>query len=98
MQDKRIINFLLSSGFKPNLNGFRYLYEAIDMTIKNRNVLPPVTKVVYPTIGEKFNETAGRVERCIRHTIRTSSQTKIKYMKCSEFIANAAIEVSFSMN
>lgn len=89
---KEIANYLLSSGMKPHLKGFRFLHRAIELTIENNNILPSMTKVLYPQIAKEFNETASKVERAIRNSIRHS---KIGNMSNNEFIALAAVEIDF---
>ena len=43
--------------------------EAITITINNKDVSHSITKNLYPAVAEKFNSTASRVERSIRHAI-----------------------------
>lgn len=95
MENKKIVDYLFNCGVKPQLKGFRYLYEAIVMTIKNNYEMPKITKVIYPTIAEKYNDTKGRVERACRHSIQTSDR-KHKNMTCGEFIAKSVIEIKFA--
>ena len=56
----------------PCILGFNYLKDAIEMCLKDQNMLCGVTKVLYPTIAEKYKTTTHRVERAIRHAIETS--------------------------
>lgn len=95
MENKKIVDYLLSCGIKPQIKGFRYLYNAIELTIKNNNELPQVTKILYPTIAEKYNDTPSKVERACRHSISVSNKD-FKHMTCGEFIAKAAISLNFS--
>lgn len=88
---KEIVNYLLVCGIRPNLKGFRFLYRAIEITIENNNILPKIYNKVYPTIAEEFNESASKVERAIRHSIKTSKENN---MTNSEFIATAALSIS----
>lgn len=94
MENKGIVDFLIGVGVKPNLKGFGYLYQAIRITIENNCRIPQVTKYLYPEIAELYNDTASRVERAMRHAIETS-ETDYRYMSCSEFIATAALMISF---
>lgn len=88
---KEIVNYLLGCGIRPNLKGFRFLYRAIEITIENNNILQ-ICSEIYQTIAEEFNESASKVERAIRHSIKTSKENN---MTNSEFIATAALEISF---
>ena len=89
---KEIVNYLLEYGIRPNLKGFNYIHRAIEMTIDNGNVLPQITKEVYPVIAREFNDSASKVERAIRHSIKSSYRRA--YMTNSEFIVNAAIDLN----
>ena len=90
--EKKIVKYLIKCGIRPNLKGFMYLHKAIEKTINNGNVLPSVTKEVYPAIAREFNDTASKVERAIRHAIKTSYNHA--YMTNGEFIANAVIDLN----
>lgn len=57
-------------GILPNILGYEYGKEAIDMVLKDNTVLHAgVTKIMYPAIAKKMNTTSSRVERAIRHAI-----------------------------
>ncbi|MBU3182759.1 sporulation transcription factor Spo0A [Clostridium psychrophilum] len=56
-------------GVPPNIKGYMYLRESINMLVNDIDLLSSVTKKIYPLIGEKFNTTASRVERAMRHAI-----------------------------
>lgn len=60
-------------GITPAILGHRYLKEAITMVIADETVLHGVTKILYPEIAKKFDTTASRVERAIRHAIEKSA-------------------------
>lgn len=99
--DNRIFNILLNYQVPVNLKGFTYLKEAIKIYMNDRGS-SQITKVVYPTIAKKFNDTSSRVERAIRHAIEKSwskfSDANSFYFKCysevkptnSEFVALVA--------
>ena len=42
------------------------------MVYEDIELLGSITKVLYPEIGTKFNTTASRVERAIRHAIEVA--------------------------
>ena len=42
------------------------------MTVKDMTVIDAVTKLLYPTVAKKFNTTASRVERAIRHAVEVA--------------------------
>jgi two-component system response regulator (stage 0 sporulation protein A) len=56
-------------GIPAHIKGYQYIREAIMIVVNDMNVLNFITKLLYPTIAEKFNTTTGSVERAIRHAI-----------------------------
>lgn len=64
-----VFECLKELGVPANIKGYHYLKEAIQMTIEGEGILAPITKVVYPEIANKYNTTAARVERAMRHAI-----------------------------
>lgn len=71
-KDLNIESLLKELCVNPSLLGFNYLKDAIEMCLKNQNILSGITKVLYPTIATKYNTSPTRVERAIRHAIDTS--------------------------
>jgi two-component system response regulator (stage 0 sporulation protein A) len=67
-----ITNIIHEIGVPAHIKGYFYLREAIYMVIHNVELLSAVTKVLYPTIAQKFNTTPSRVERAIRHAIEVA--------------------------
>ena len=65
----QITNIILKIGVPAHIKGYMYLREAISMVLDDIDLLSAVTKELYPLVGEKFNTTASRVERSIRHAI-----------------------------
>ena len=49
-----------------------YLREAITMVVNDIELLSAITKELYPSIAKKYNTTASRVERAIRHAIEVA--------------------------
>lgn len=70
--EKEISNTLTYIGIPRNIKGFKYLRDAIIMCTNDPNALNKITKVLYPTIASKNNDTPSRVERAIRHAIETA--------------------------
>ena len=58
---------LFELGFKSNLQGTKFLAEAI--VRKYGTKVSSMCRQLYPQIAEKFGTTGERVERCIRHAI-----------------------------
>ena len=42
------------------------------MIYENPDIIGGITKELYPTLAKKFNTTASRVERAIRHAVEVS--------------------------
>ena len=59
-------------GVPAHIKGYRYLRCAIVLSVEDPKMMSSVTKVLYPTIAERFDTTASRVERAIRHAIEVA--------------------------
>lgn len=59
-------------GVPAHIKGYLYLREGIIMVIEDMDYLGSITKELYPHIALKFNTTASRVERAIRHSIEVA--------------------------
>lgn len=70
--DEKISNMFISIGIPPHIKGYGYLRESIKMAVADPHVINNVTKGLYPAIGEKFDTTASKVERAIRHAIEVA--------------------------
>ena len=68
MKDK-IEDTLLSLGVPPQLRGFAYIADAVDIGISNPSSLYQITKVLYPDVAKRNGTTPTRVERAIRNAI-----------------------------
>ena len=63
---------LLELGTPDHLVGHPYVVEAVLMAVENRYYINNVTFGLYPQIAAKFDTTATRVERGIRHLIEVT--------------------------
>lgn len=70
--EERISNIFISIGIPPHIKGYRYLREGIKMAVDDPHVINNVTKVLYPKIGERYETSASKVERAIRHAIEVA--------------------------
>ncbi len=59
-------------GVPAHIKGYQYLREAIIMSVNDNEMLNSITKILYPSIAKKFQTTASRVERAIRHAIEVA--------------------------
>lgn len=59
-------------GVPAHIKGYQYLRDAIIMSVNDMEMLNSITKILYPTIAKKYQTTASRVERAIRHAIEVA--------------------------
>lgn len=62
-------DILLELGAPENLLGHPYMVEAILLVVEDRAYIDNVTFGLYPQVAAKFDTTAGRVERALRHLV-----------------------------
>ncbi len=67
--DIEVTRVIQQMGVPAHVKGYQYLRDAIILVVEEMNLLGAVTKELYPLIAEKYNTTASRVERAIRHAI-----------------------------
>ncbi|MFT8314640.1 MAG: sporulation transcription factor Spo0A [Clostridium sp.] len=70
--EAEITSIIHEIGVPAHIKGYMYLREAITMVVDNIELLSAVTKELYPSIAKKYNTTASRVERAIRHAIEVA--------------------------
>lgn len=70
--EAEITSIIHEIGVPAHIKGYMYLREAITMVVNDMELLSAVTKELYPSIAKKFNTTASRVERAIRHAIEVA--------------------------
>lgn len=70
--EAEITNIIHEIGVPAHIKGYMYLREAITMVVEDMELLSAVTKELYPSIAKKYNTTASRVERAIRHAIEVA--------------------------
>lgn len=70
--ETEITNIIHEIGVPAHIKGYMYLREAITMVVNDMELLSAVTKELYPSIAKKYNTTASRVERAIRHAIEVA--------------------------
>ncbi len=59
-------------GVPAHIKGYQYLREAIMMSVRDMEMLNSITKLLYPSIANKYQTTPSRVERAIRHAIEVA--------------------------
>lgn len=70
--EERISKIFISVGIPPHIKGYSYLREGVKMAVNNPQIINSITKQLYPKIGEKYETTASKVERAIRHAIEVA--------------------------
>ena len=70
--DERITNLFLTLGIPAHIKGYQYLREAVHMVLENHDVINRITKELYPGIAHKFDTSASKVERAMRHAIEVA--------------------------
>ena len=70
--EEKITNIFITVGIPAHIKGYQYLREAIKMAIENPEIINSITKKLYPAIAEKFETSASKVERAIRHAIEVA--------------------------
>lgn len=67
--EAQISSLVFEMGIPSHIKGHRYLIDAVALIYEDPNLLSKITKELYPYIAKKYNTTASRVERAIRHSI-----------------------------
>ncbi len=70
--DERITNLFLTLGIPAHIKGYQYLREAVLMVINDRDVINRITKELYPGVARRFDTSASKVERAMRHAIEVA--------------------------
>lgn len=70
--ETQVTKIIHQIGVPAHIKGYQYLRTAILMTVRDSEVINSVTKVLYPTVAEKYQTTTSRVERAIRHAIEVA--------------------------
>ena len=70
--DLKISRIFTTIGISANLSGYKFLREAIKLTIREPNIINNITTQLYPKVAQIFDTSTSKVERAIRHAIDTS--------------------------
>ncbi len=70
--DEKISKIFISVGIPPHIKGYSYLREGVKMAVETPEIINNITKKLYPKIGEKYQTSASKVERAIRHAIEVA--------------------------
>lgn len=67
-----ITKLLHELGVPSHIKGYTFIREGINLVYNDPSLSSAITKELYPIIAKKFETTASRVERAIRHAIEVS--------------------------
>ena len=70
--DEKITSVFLSVGIPAHIKGYHFLREAIRMVYYKPELISKITKELYPGIAKRFQTSASKVERAIRHAIEVA--------------------------
>ena len=70
--DEKISRIFIGMGIPPHIKGYGYLREGVKLAVSTPEIINSVTKKLYPSIGKKFDTSASKVERAIRHAIEVA--------------------------
>ena len=70
--EEKISKIFINVGIPPHIKGYSFLREGVKMAVEDPDVINNITKKLYPSIGEKYNTSASKVERAIRHAIEVA--------------------------
>jgi len=65
----KVTEIVRRMGVPAHIQGYNYLRDALIMATEDAKLMNAVTKEFYPMVAGKYNTTASRVERAIRHAI-----------------------------
>ncbi len=71
-RDELVVNLLGQINMSPNIHGYQYLREAVNLVSVDISLLRGITNKLYPMLANTFASTPSRVERSIRHAIETT--------------------------
>ena len=75
--EKYVTKILLGLGVPAHLSGYRYIREAVLISITDMEALNRMTKYLYPEIAEIYNTTPTKVERSVRTAVEASGSWRI---------------------
>ncbi len=70
--EEKISKIFINVGIPPHIKGYCFLREGVKMAVEDPDIINNITKKLYPSIGEKYQTTASKVERAIRHAIEVA--------------------------
>lgn len=71
-QEAILTDLLHSLGIPSHIRGYQYIRDGILLMYNSPNQISYITKEIYPELADRYDTTASRVERAIRHAIEIS--------------------------
>lgn len=69
---KEIQDVLLHIGIPANLLGFAYLTRAVQVSLRNPDILHHIMNGLYADVANEYHSTPMKVERTMRHAIEVA--------------------------
>lgn len=70
--EEKITNIFITVGIPAHIKGYQFLREAIKLAIAEPEIINSITKKLYPAIAKRYDTSASKVERAIRHAIEVA--------------------------
>jgi two-component system, response regulator, stage 0 sporulation protein A len=70
--ETEVTHLMRELSIPPHMAGYQYLREAIIQTINDPKSFNSVTKILYPSVANKFKTTSQRVEKSINNAIKSA--------------------------
>ncbi len=87
--EELISEALVNCGILPHLRGFRYLREAVKLSVFDPDMRFGVTKILYPELARTFNTNPKSIERSIRNALDTAWR-KCSLLRRTEYFGDRA--------
>ncbi len=70
--ESRVTQIIHQLGVPAHIKGYKFLRDAIVLSVEEPTVINAITKILYPTIAKENNTRPTRVERAMRHAIEVA--------------------------
>lgn len=67
-----ISDFMLELGIPAHLRGYQFLRSAVEMCVRDMELVGSVTKLLYPDLAKMYQTTDQKIERAVRNAIEVS--------------------------
>ena len=72
LDELTVTEILHQIGVPAHIKGYQYLREAVRMVLDDHDLINRITKELYPGIARRFDTSASKVERAMRHAIEVA--------------------------